>query len=229
MLGRTKEITSTGLTLAAALFLTVGDADLRSASAAPKVTVKTLYYGVHGSSSRELLRYMLRNGPHSSGGRALGTTSAKISQSMELSERRNRCDVTKYNLSMNITLRLPKLAKGQKLRPAVRNTFNRFAAYVRKHENQHKAIFASCAQRIEQRVRALSRNQSCESLRAKMRAVFNEENRACDRRHEAFDAGESKRVHRLPFIRQASQSQRTAKPRKTQNQTTRVKAFQGRE
>lgn len=217
------------MAVAAAVLLTAGSGELHQASAAPKITVQTLYYSVRGSSSRELLRYMLQNGPHASGGRALGTTSAKISQSMELTERRNRCALTKYKVTMDITLRLPKLARGQKLRPAVRATFNRFADYVRKHENRHKTIFASCARQIERRVRALSRNQSCESLRTRMRAVFTEENRACDRRHAAFDAEESKRVHRLPFIRQAAKARQQAKPRKAQSQTTRTKAFQGRD
>ena len=228
MLKKQIKRTKTGLALAAVLVAMAADAHYTSTDAAPKVTVKTLYYGVHGTTSRELLNYMLRHGPNSSDGRAIGTASAKISQSMRLAQQRNRCDIVSYNLSMNITLRLPKLASGQRLQAAVRNRFNSFAAYVRKHEHQHKAMFVSCARRIEQRVQAISRNQSCERVRAKMRAIFTEENRACDRKHEAFDAQEAKRVHTLPFIRQASQSPRRTPSRQARRQTGQVKAFLGR-
>ena len=190
------------------------------AAAAPKVSVKTIYYSVRGNSPQNMLTYMLRNGPHGETGRALGTTSATISQNMNLEPAGSGCLIRNYRLNVAIVMRLPKLAPGQKLNASVRSRWNGLAAYVRVHENQHKSMFIACARKIDQRVRAVSRKQSCSRIRAQVRAIFNEENAACDRIQRAFDQREASRVRNLPFIRQAASPQRAPQQTSTRQQRT---------
>lgn len=190
--------------------------------AAPKVSVKTVYYAVRGNTPQTLLTYMLRNGPHGEGGRALGTTSATISQNMNLEQLRNGCRIRNYRLDVAITMSLPRLEAGQRLDASVRSRWNGLAAYVRAHENHHKTVFLNCAQRIDARIRAVGRTQTCSEVRSRVRAIFNEENSKCDRIQQAYDQKETSRVRNLPFIRQASGTQPA--PRQTsvqQRRTTR--------
>lgn len=186
-----------------------------TATAAPKVSVKTVYYTVHGSTPRDLLVYMLRNGPHGNHGRALGTTNANIRQSARLSPRGKGCVVQKHNLDVKMTLHLPRLAKGQKLTASDRNRWNGFAAYVKKHENHHKTLFIGCARRIDSKVRSIPQNQSCRAIAAKIKAIFADEDARCGRANQAYDRNEAKRVVKLPFMRQASTAPRFTPVRKT--------------
>ena len=60
------------------------------AHAAPKFSTKTVYYTVPGSTPKEMLAYMRRNGPHGNSGRPPSTSSAHITQSMRLSPTEQR-------------------------------------------------------------------------------------------------------------------------------------------
>ena len=171
--------------------------------AAPKVSVKTKHYTVKGSTPRELLAYMLRHGPTGSTGPALGTASANIRQNADLKQSGKRCKIVNYSLSLGIVLRLPKLARNQRLSKNTRKRWNGLAAYIRKHELRHKDIYVQCGRSIERKVRALSGKYSCPVLHAKMQAVFKAENARCDRRQQQFDAQEAKRIPKLSLIRSA--------------------------
>lgn len=205
-----------------AVLCTLTPAAIERAAAAPKVSSKTVYYTVQGSDPTAMLSYMLRNGPRGSHGRALGTTNARITQTVNLLPKAGRCQIGKYRLDVNITVNLPRIAKGRKLNPQIRNSWNSFAAYVRRHENQHKSMFVACARRIDQRVRGISAKQSCRAIRAKIRAIFSQENKRCDRLNQAYDRRETKRIEKLPFIRQA-----TGTPQFTRTRTTAQRSTSG--
>jgi predicted secreted Zn-dependent protease len=191
------------------------------AAAAPKVSIKTVHYSVRGNTPQTMLAYMLRNGPHGAAGRALGTTSATISQNMNLEPVGNGCLIRNYKLTVAITMNVPKLAAGQQLSASVRSRWNGMAAYIRTHENHHKNVFLACARKIDQRVRAVSRTRSCAAIRSRVRAIFNEENAKCDRIHSAYDQGEAARVRNMPFIRQAAAPEAPRQTRTQQHRTTR--------
>ena len=174
------------------------------AVAAPEVSVKTVFYDVRGSTPQTLLNYMLQNGPHGENGRALGTTSATISQNMGLQSTASGCRVRNYRLNVAITISLPKLAAGQKLAGSLRSRWHSLVSYVKVHENYHKTMFVACARRIDQRIRKVTGSGTCSEIRTRVRAIFNEENARCDRLQRAFDQQEAPRVRNLPFIRQAS-------------------------
>lgn len=192
-----------------------------TAQAAPRISNKVIYYQVHGDTPPAMLAYMLRNGPHGANGRALGTTGATLTQSMHLQPIGAGCRIRDYRLTVAMTQRLPKLAPGVKLNRPVWATWNGLAAYVRVHENRHRSIFTACAKRIEQRIRALGTRLSCSVARARVRAIFAEENRKCDRIHAAFDRRETARVAHLPFIRQATGIRAADRRTTVQRQTTR--------
>ncbi len=206
--------------LAAALACGLTVALAGPAAAAPKVSVKTVYYTVHGNTPQAMLSYMQRNGPHGEAGRALGTTSVSTGYKMTLVPVSGGCVIRDYKLEVAITINLPRLAPGQKLSASVRARWNGLAAFVRVHENHHKSVNLKCARRTDQRVRSISRKLSCSAARARVRTIFAEENAKCGRIHDAFDQREAKRIANLPFIRQAAAPE--AAPRRTRTRQTRT-------
>ncbi len=189
--------------------------------AAPQITSKTVYYTVRGSTPAELLSYMISRGPGGHSGRALGTTRARLTQNSQFNGEA-RCRLRNHRVTLNMTITLPRLANGQNLTSGTRSRWNNFANHVRNHENRHKAIYTQCAKRIERRVRALNGTMSCRALSARMRQVFNEENRRCDQRHAAYDRAEEARIRRLPLIVHASRpSRRPSASQRAQSRTTR--------
>jgi predicted secreted Zn-dependent protease len=174
-------------------------AGLQSAAAAPRISSDTVYYNVRGTTAQGLLAYMLRHGPGGESGRALGTTSARITQDTDFNGA-ERCRLQNYRLELEMTIRLPRLEQGQQLSRTLRRRWTNFVNYVTRHENRHKSIYANCVRRIERRVRALNGTMSCRALRSQMQSIFNEENSRCDGEHRAFDAGEASRIQQLPLI-----------------------------
>ena len=207
------------LSVAGALVLGLWTAPISPALAGTKLSVKTVYYTVQGSTPAQMAAYMLRNGPHGERGPAMGTTTARISQHVDLRERGGICLVRAHILKVDISMHLPKLATGQKVGAAARTLFNGLAAYVRQHENYHKTVFVGCANRIDQRVRALPTARSCNVARARIRQIFNEENARCDGIHNAYDRREALRVRQLPFIRRAFAPQAPERRRITQSRS----------
>lgn len=191
------------LSVAGALALALPTAPIETALAGTKLSTKTVYYTVQGKTPAEMATYMIRNGPHGERGRAMGTTTARISQHVDLRQQGGICVVRAHILKVDISMHLPKLAAGQKVSATVRSLFNGLAAYVRQHENHHKNVFVTCANRIDQRVRALPTTSSCNAVRNRIRRIFNEENARCDAIHGAYDRREASRVRQLPFIRKA--------------------------
>lgn len=173
------------------------------ASAATKLSVKTVYYAVKGNTPASMISYILRNGPHGERGRAMGTTTAKISQHVDLKTKGKGCAMRRHRLDVTITMRVPKLAGGQKLSASTRSLFNGLASYVRAHENHHKLVFIQCAKRVDLKVAAIRLGQSCGAVRAQIKRIFNAENTKCNAIHNAYDKREAVRVRKLPFIRKA--------------------------
>jgi len=219
----TRNWRSGGLAVLSATCIILIPVAVDGARAAPKFSTKTVYYTVPGSTPKEMLAYMRRNGPHGNSGRPPSTSSAHITQTMRLSPTSSGCRINKRKLTVKMTLHLPRLAAGQKLSAAVRSTWNNFTAYAKQHENHHKSLYIACARRIDQRVRAVSNKQSCQAIRTRIKAIFAEENRLCERSNQAFDRLETERVANLPFFRQANSApQFTSKRSIRRHGTTKI-------
>ncbi len=169
-------------------------------SAAPKVSTKTIYFTVSGSTPSQVLRSILSRGPGiRTGGKAMATTQAKISQTLK-PKGKNGC---RYSSKAVITLRLPRLAKSSLKSRSVRRVWRNFDRYIRAHENRHKSIFLSCARRIDKKARRYIRRNGCKNAKVKITQIMVDERLRCNRLNQAYDRRERSRIRALPLIRQA--------------------------
>ncbi|MEM8646157.1 MAG: DUF922 domain-containing protein [Pseudomonadota bacterium] len=170
------------------------------ASAAPKVSTKTIYFTVRGSTPSQVLQSILSRGPGlTRGGKAMATTQAKISQTLK-PKGKNGC---RYSSRAVITLRLPRIAKSSLKSRSVRRVWSNFDRYIRAHENRHKSIFLSCARRIDKKARAYIRRNGCKNAKLKITQIMVDERLRCNRLNQAYDRRERSRIRALPLIRQA--------------------------
>jgi predicted secreted Zn-dependent protease len=186
-----------GLAVGAAVLLSLWGS--QQALAAPAFTTKYVYYKVSGDSAAGVYLSMLKRGPHVGGAKAYAATSAESSQRGKL-ELRNSCRITDYQYSIAFTIRLPKLNDESSLSPAARARWQQFSSFLRQHEETHRAIWMGCAEEIETKVKAL-RGRSCEEVDKKAQSIREAIQKACNRKHMAFDAAEQKRLAKHPFVK----------------------------
>ena len=175
--------------------------------AAPRISTKTIYFTVSGSTPSQVLRSILSRGPGiRTGGKAMATTQANISQTLK-PRGKNGC---RYSSKAVITLRLPRLAKSSRKSRSVRRVWRSFDKYIRAHEGRHKSIFLSCAKRIDRRARAYIRKHGCKNAKLKITKIMVDERLRCNRLNQTYDRRERGRIRALPLIRQARAGTRRA-------------------
>jgi predicted secreted Zn-dependent protease len=186
-----------GLAVGAAVLLSSWGS--QQAFAAPAFTTKYVNYKISGDSAAGVYLSMLKRGPHVGGAKAYAATSAESSQRGKL-ELRNSCRITDYQYSIAFTIRLPKLTNEGSLSPAARARWQQFSSFLRQHEETHRTIWMGCAQEIEDKVIAL-RGRSCDEVDRKAQAIREAIQKACNRKHVAFDAAEQQRLAKHPFVK----------------------------
>jgi predicted secreted Zn-dependent protease len=181
-----------------------------AAMAKPKSTTQYKYYPVSGGSAVELYIAMMKRGPHVNGDQAYASTTATQTLDGRFI-RTNSCRLHDINLSFQFTIRLPKLASAKGLSKTTRERWQQFSQFLRKHEETHRSIWIACAADFEKRALAVKAS-TCEAADAEIARLADEARIACNKKHDAFDAAEQKRVAKHPFVKQvlAPQKKQTA-------------------
>ena len=167
-------------------------------AAAPAFTTRYAYYKISGENAADVYISMLKRGPHVRGEKAYAATLMESSQSGKL-QQTNSCRMINYRISAEFTIRLPRLADEKVLSPSVRSRWQQFSSFLRKHEETHRSIWMGCAKEMEARISRL-RATNCDALEREAQAIRDQIQKACTRKHTAFDAAEQKRLSRHPFV-----------------------------
>lgn len=157
------------------------------------------YYFVSGRSAVDLYDSMLKRGPHVDGEKAYAATSATSSQDGRLVQGKS-CRIEDYKVKINFVIRLPKLRDAAKLPAAERQRFDRFAQFLRRHEETHRSIWLDCAAGLEAKVDRIVA-KTCGEAEAKADRLWTDMRKSCALKHQAFDAAEQKRLMVHPFLR----------------------------
>lgn len=183
------------IALAVALVASGGGAAL----AKPKSTTQYKYYPVSGDSAVELYIAMMKRGPHVNGDQAYASTTATQTLDGRFI-RASSCRLHDMNLSFQFTIRLPKLQSTKGLSQTTRDRWLAFSQFLRKHEETHRSIWLACAADFEKRAMAVKAS-TCEQADAEIARLADQTRIACNKKHDAFDAAEQKRVAKHPFVK----------------------------
>jgi predicted secreted Zn-dependent protease len=168
------------------------------AGAKPAQTTKYVYYTVTGDSAVEIYDAMISRGPRVNGAKAYAATSAITTQDGKLLQA-SSCQVRDYRLKLDFVIRLPRVSNEAVLSGAERRRWQQFSTFLKAHEEHHRAIWLGCAADLERQVRAI-RVKSCADADRQASRLWDKMRAACNRKHEAFDAAEQRKVMRHPFV-----------------------------
>jgi predicted secreted Zn-dependent protease len=167
--------------------------------AKPVQTTRYTYYTISGSSPEAVYAAMLRRGPDVNGVNAYATTLATSSQEGKLVMGKD-CQLQDYRFKIDFVIKLPRLKNEAALPAGARSDWQKFAAFVKRHEETHRAMWLQCAAELEPKVRAL-RGKDCAAVDKKADQLWSKMRENCSKRHRAFDAAEQKRLLNTPFVK----------------------------
>ena len=159
------------------------------------------YFPVHGNSLSELHRDMASHGPTANGVRGFGVTSAMPGTQMNAAACKRNGE---YHFGIDFVIQLPKAASPDSLSLAELGLWNRFAQFVKKHEEVHRSIWMNCAVKFEQKLQA-SAAQNCASGQAKVTRLWSEMLATCGPKQVAFDAAQRGVLKAHPFMVRVAQ------------------------
>ncbi len=167
--------------------------------AKPIQTTKYKYYTINGATPAEIYKAMIKRGPEVDGVNAYASTNANLQQEGKLQQGKT-CLVTDYRVKLDFTINLPKLKNEKVLKGTVKAQWLNFSAFVKAHEETHRAIWTQCATKLERQAIALNM-KTCDALNKKTLKLWEQMRKSCTREHAAFDAAEQKRLLKHPFIK----------------------------
>jgi predicted secreted Zn-dependent protease len=171
-----------------------------SVDAKPVQKTNYKYYSINGDTPYEIYNSMIRRGPDVNGVNAYASTSAVSSQDGKLIQKGNSCRVDTYTFNINFTINLPKLKNEKALSGQTSAKWGQFKSFLKSHEEQHRAIWLGCAQKLEGQVKAL-RGKTCKDLDSQAAKLWKSMRKSCDKQHAAFDAAEQRRLVKHPFVK----------------------------
>lgn len=119
-----------------------------TASARPKVIVKTKYYEVRGKTGVDVMRQINKKGPrHGFLVRAIAQTQYTLSYGFESQQTAKDCRITKAEVKMDITYVYPKLVGN--VPRSLKTRWKRFLRGVEKHEQVHGKLASDMAAATE--------------------------------------------------------------------------------
>jgi predicted secreted Zn-dependent protease len=170
------------------------------ASAQPIMTTSYSYYGVSGDSLAELHRNMVSRGPMLNGSRSYGVTTVAPGKNMSIAS----CEANgRYQISLSVNIKLPKIADAGGLTPGELAQFRRFSQFVKKHEETHRSIWRDCAGEMERRFVA-GTTQDCSTAHSRAMQLFKDMVAQCKPRQIAFDQAQRGVLKSHPFMKFAS-------------------------
>lgn len=182
------------------LALAFATAGITQAEARVRIKERTTFYSVTGTSGAAIFSSIRRRGPRANRAHAIATTLTETSiTDVQSTVRRGRCVLSRFNVRMKITYRLPRWRSARGTNRRLRSAWANFSRQVKRHEDRHGAISKRYARDLNRALRRLSiraRGGNCNRFPAKVRATFDTLTRTMNRRHASFDRRESRMLSR---------------------------------
>lgn len=191
-----------------------------NAAAQPRSVTVTKDYRVRGATERSLVAYMKQRPFPGDRGPAMANIRPRYSLDLETVERSGTCRISRIALSIRFVMTLPRAVDADRFSASTRRNWNRFRAFAKRHEEVHRRIYLGCARRFIATARRQSHDGACFGLRLHVRRLLREQERNCDRLHDAFDRRDLQRLRQLTLFRQAR-----LRPRGTGSETDRAPGF----
>lgn len=176
-----------------------------SAALAAKIEEKTEVrdYRVYGTTPGQLVSYMKRRPFRGDNGPAMANIRPRYKLKTATAKSPKGCKVKRVHLSIRFIMTLPRSMEARKQDRKTKYAWRSFRAFARRHEERHRQIYLSCARRFVRQATRLAPQRQCRTLTRQVKKLLKEQEKACDRKHLAFDRRDFPRVPSLPLFRHA--------------------------
>ena len=157
-------------------------------------------YAIQGKSGIELYRSIGEHGPQAGSGRAIATTTFKLTWTRNYVNENGGCRLASAKPHLIIITRLPKPANP--LPPLTEKLWETFIAGIRAHENVHGDIITDMVRKIEAASLGLSMpdDPKCRKVHAELTKrlwALSREQRRKSREFDQVEMGQGGNVHQL--------------------------------
>ncbi|MGN6585311.1 MAG: DUF922 domain-containing Zn-dependent protease [Rhizobiaceae bacterium] len=157
-------------------------------------------YAIHGKSGIELYRSIGEHGPRAGSGRAIATTTFKLTWSRNYVNENGGCRLASAKPHLTIITRLPNPA--DLLPPLTQKLWDTFIAGIRAHEKVHGDIITDMVRKIQAASLGLSMpdDPKCRKVHAELTkrlSALSQEQRRKSRDFDRVEMGQGGNVHQL--------------------------------
>lgn len=138
------------------------------ARAEVRISETSSNYELRGLSTAAIHDDIMKRAPREGSGVIDGDTSDRLSLSFKYATEDQACRVAKDTVHLEINTTLPVWIDEQRADPAVRAAWNDYLLNLRGHENGHKTIAVTAAQRIDQLIHNTKPAKTCAELEASL-------------------------------------------------------------
>lgn len=151
------------------------------------------YFTIGGTTLEEIERELTRRGPkvQTTGARHPGATRMEFSTRVSYGEQNGRCRVLEVNVNVKAEMILPRWNRRSRADEDTRLIWDTLSADIKRHEELHVTIARSHAREMEEAIRALGNQRSCEIAQEKVKQASARILAKHDREQERFDRVES--------------------------------------
>jgi predicted secreted Zn-dependent protease len=138
-------------------------------------TFRIEHFEVRGSTARELRADLSRVGPVGETGiRGDAYTEYRIAWRFSMTSDAGVCRAHGIEVDLDVRMMLPRWNPPRGAGAALVDTWNRFSAHLRKHEDGHHRIAKAAAQEVRRALRSSAQARDCRALEASLNARANE-------------------------------------------------------
>jgi predicted secreted Zn-dependent protease len=147
------------------------------------------YFSVGGKTLEEIETELVRRGPRvkSTGRRHPGATQMEFTTRLAYAEREGNCAIVKASVSVRAKMILPRWGQRAKADGDTRLIWDTLSADIKRHEESHVIIAKNHARELEQALKGISRQRSCQLAAAKAKAMTEKILTKHDRAQDEFD------------------------------------------
>ncbi|MBZ9882553.1 DUF922 domain-containing protein [Mesorhizobium sp. CA10] len=156
--------------------------------------VKTYsYFSVGGRTLDDIQNQLSRNGPEvkSTGSRHPGATQMAFTTRISYAQSAGSCRIADAAVTLKVKVILPEWRRPRKSDPGVRLVWDTLSADIKRHEERHVEIAKNHARLLEDALKALPPQKTCEQAKLNAAAVQAAELARHDQDQVRFDRVES--------------------------------------
>ena len=147
------------------------------------------YFTITGKTLDEIEHQLMTRGPEvkSTGGRHPGATQMEFTTRIGYAEVKGGCAIVSAQVAVKAKVILPRWRQSGKTPQDVKLIWNTLSADIKRHEESHVVIAKNHARELEQALKAIGKQKSCEAAATKAKTTSNRILTAHDRAQEEFD------------------------------------------